>query len=79
MKNGEPSRLVSGTSNGLVGTAGCGISPTPSPAASAPVRTAITPGVFSASVPSIPSIAAWACGERTMHAWAWPGSVTSSV
>ena len=68
MKKGEPSRLVSGTSYGLVGTGRCGIGTRPSWTASAPLRTAMTPGVFSASAPSIPRIAAWACGERTMHA-----------
>ena len=68
MKNGEPSQLVSGTSCGLVGTGRCGIATRPSWTASAPVRTAMTPAVFSASPASMLRMAAWACGERTMHA-----------
>ena len=37
------------------------------------------PGIASASVASMPRISAWACGERTITAYAMPGSWTSSV
>ena len=47
--------------------------------ASSPVSTAITPGVGSAAAMSMRPIHAWACGERTKHAEAWPGRLTSSL
>ena len=62
-KNAEPSRLRSGTSWGLVGTGRCGIPA--SSAASAPVRTASTPGIACAARTSMRWMSAWACGERT--------------
>ena len=68
MKNGEPSRLLSGTSCGVAGTGRCGIGRSPSAAASSLVKTAITPAVCSALAASMRRIRACACGERTMQA-----------
>ena len=51
----------------------------PSAAASAPVRTAITPGVAPAAAMSMRPTRACAWGERTKHAYAWPGRLTSSL
>jgi hypothetical protein len=42
------------------------------------VRTASTPGAFSAARASMPRRRAWACGERTTTACAWRGRLTSS-
>jgi hypothetical protein len=39
--------------------------PMPSCLTSSPVNTATTPGAFAAADTSIPSMVAWACGERT--------------
>ncbi len=41
--------------------------------------TASTPGIFSASVASMPLIVAWAYGLRTMSSQSWPGRLTSSM
>src|SRR4051794_40840623 len=46
---------------------------------SAPVMTARTPGILSASVASMPLIVAWAYGLRTMSSHSWPGRFTSSM
>ena len=64
-KNGEPSGLLSGTSCGFVGTGRWGMGRKPARATSAPVKTAITPGAFSASRASIARRRAWPWGERT--------------
>ena len=46
---------------------------------SAPVMTARTPGILSASVASMPLIVACAYGLRTMSSQSWPGRLTSSM
>jgi hypothetical protein len=40
---------------------------------------AATPGIFSASLASMPLIFAWAYGERTMSSQSWPGRLKSSM
>src|SRR5881392_1304090 len=49
------------------------------PAMSLPVKTATTPGCFSAPLVSILRIRAWACGLRTNAAYVMPGSFKSST
>ena len=43
------------------------------------VYTATTPGAAAALAVSMLLITAWACGDRTMKAWAWCGRFMSSV
>ena len=47
--------------------------------ASAPVSTASTPGIARAAAVSIELMRAWACGERSTNARAWPGRSKSSL
>ena len=51
----------------------------PSPCKSPAVKTPSTPGMASAAVVSIPSIAACACGDRTTYIQACPGTPMSSM
>ena len=57
----------------------CGTGFSPSARTSAPVSTVSTPGIARAAEVSIDTMRAWACGERTTQAWAWPGKVKSSL
>ena len=65
---GHVRRLRTISSWGFPGIGLCVSGFTPSAAASAPVSTAITPGVASAAAVSMRPMRAWACGERTKHA-----------
>ena len=56
-----------------------GIQCRPAFSRSAPVMTASTPGILSASVASMPLIVACAYGLRTMSSHSWPGRFTSSM
>src|ERR1051326_6860518 len=66
------------SSYGFVGSGACPTGLTPSATASAPVSTATTPGIARAAAVSTRTIVACAWGERTKHAYAWPGTLTSS-
>ena len=68
----KPSGRRSSASGGLVQSGSWGIGLIPSPAASAPVSTASTPGSAAAREVSIAWIRAWAWGERTTKARAAP-------
>jgi hypothetical protein len=50
-----------------------------SPARSAPVNTAITPGASRAALTSTERITAWATGDRTKNTWQAPASRSSST
>src|SRR3954452_22743088 len=59
--------------------ASVGIQWRPAFSRSAPVMTARTPGILSASVASMLLMVAWAYGLRTMSSQSWPGRLTSSM
>jgi hypothetical protein len=71
--------LGSISSWGLPGIGVCVSGFTPSATASAPVSTTSTPGVARAAAVSMDPTCAWPCGERTKHAYVWPGTLTSSL
>ena len=55
-------------SGGLLAAGASGTGFSPSARTSAPVKTSKTPGILRADVPSIETMRAWACGERTTTA-----------